>query len=303
MPSFIDAALTNSPTAKGLKYVLHKSLRREDPMRSHKHTHASAITAGGVNEFCPRMYAIMDNITLDKQPAKWIDTSLAMTFEIGKAVQDIVVNKLSDEGAAITNWKCANTKCGHLAPRCKRPVECPDCGCAYMKPDEIRLLSTVSHIGGGFDVFGQLGEDKLRLVEIKTMAPEEFKGLVAPLAEHRARTNLYLRLVEESDDPWKSRINTKQGIILYCSKGGFGCLDMLPMQWGLFDRFSPFKEFRVERDDTKTEAYTAKGKAVKDYRDGTIGMPCGICPTAFTKRAMACPVKEACFSGKFPAAQ
>ena len=39
---------------------------------------------------------------------------------------------------------------------------------------------------------------------------------------------------------------------------------------------------------------------VKAFREGKVGMPCGICSTAMAKRAQGCQMKTVCFSGAFP---
>jgi len=284
--------------AKGTKYALHKMLRGWRPGRAHKSVHASAVTKGGTGEFCAREYAIRDKEP-HKVPDEFLDTSHRLTFAIGHYVQDQVINWLSDGNYAITNWVCQS--CKTLHERCKRPSKCHACGCGAFKADEIRLISAVSGIGGGIDVFAQLGEPKLRIVEIKTMAPDEFKKLVAPLAEHRLRTNLYMRIAAESDDPWKTRINVDQAYVLYCSKGGFGTLDTNLKEMGIDDKFSPFKEFLIDRDDTQTEMLHQRAVRLKEFREKSKGMPAGLCPTAFTKRAQSCIVTSACFSGKYPA--
>lgn len=283
--------------AKGAKYVLHQQMRGWQPGRSHKVVHASSVTKGGTGEFCPREYAIRD-VKEHKTPDEFLDTSHAMTFDIGRMVERRIIERLSDAGAAITNWRCETCKWPH--DRCKRPQECVKCGCKMLKPEEIRLQSPISGISGGVDVFLQTGEPLLRITEIKTMAPEEFKKLVAPLAEHKLRTALYLRLAAESDDPWKHRINLQQANVLYVSKGGFGTLDPSLQQLGLKDKFSPFKEFVVSRDDSLTETLHQRSVRLKQFREGLKGMPVGICPTAFAKRAQACICTAACWSGEYP---
>ena len=145
-----------------------------------------------------------------------------------------------------------------------------------------------------------MGEPKLRPVEIKTMDKDQFKTLVAPLAEHKLRTTYYLRIIAESDHSWATMVSTERSTILYVSKGGYGCQDDTLKGWGLREQFSPFKEFTVERNDAMTEALDRRAKVVKDFRDGKVGMPHGLCVTALSKRAKFCPQRAACFSGEHP---
>lgn len=297
---FLKAATDNSLAARGLKYRLHKTLRRAQPARSMKVVHASSLTMTGKKRFCARHYAIMDKIyhTLPKPPMEFLSTSESVTFELGKMLQDYVINVLSDEGAAVTNWKCLN--CGTMHDRCKRPVKCVSCQCTALRPDEIRLVSAETGVSCGFDLFADLGDNYLRITEVKSIDKEEFKKLVAPMTEHRIRTKMYMQIAEQSNDPWKGRINTSKANILYISKGGYGTLDNGLGAWGVGDKFSPFKEFVIHRDDKETEPYMASAKRLKDFRDGVKGMPCGVCDTAFEQRAQACPVQKQCFSGEFP---
>ena len=150
-----------------------------------------------------------------------------------------------------------------------------------------------------------LGEPKLRAIEIKTIDKDMFKDkhtkkeLVAPLAEHKLRTALYLRIIAESGHPWSSLVSTDAATILYVSKGGYGCQDLTLKSWGLKEQFTPFKEFTVKRDDKMTESVSRRAQVIKHFRDGKVGMPCGVCPTAFAKRAQFCAQRSPCFSGEY----
>ena len=148
-----------------------------------------------------------------------------------------------------------------------------------------------------------LGQQKLCPVEVKTIAADAFKTLLAPLAEHRWRTNLYLRIMAESTQPGASLVNTAKATVLYITKGGYGCSDPQLATWGLKEKFSPFKEYEVLRDDSDTDEIMMRAKLVKDFRAGKIGMPTGICATALSKRALTCSFKGVCFSGDHPPVQ
>jgi hypothetical protein len=283
---------------KGIKHALHATLAGWKPGRSHAMVHASEATREGDRQFCIREYALKD-LEPQRPPQEYLTTSQVLTFRIGHLVQDQIVHWLSDAGTAITNWRCLVCKC--LYERCKRPTRCGHCSCAEFKPEEIRLQSTVSGIGGGFDVLC-LSAGQLQITEIKTMDPEAFKKLMAPLAEHRLRTNLYLRVAAESDDPWKDRLDLTRARILYVSKGGFGTLDTTLGAQGLKEKFSPFKEFVIGRDDAATQAIHERAVRLKQFRAGNAGVPTGVCTTAFTKRAQLCRMTASCFGGKYPPA-
>ena len=282
---------------KSLKFLLHRHLTTTQPGRSYKTLHASSLTKEDP-EFCPRENALAVLLGIKPHPETLIASQEAV-FTLGRIWQDQIVNWLGDMGRAVGDWKCL--ACGARQEFCKRPVKCPHCGCRAFKPEEFRFRSEICGASCGIDTLLDIGEPRHVVVEIKTMRPEEFKTLVAPLAEHRYRTNLYLRLVAESDSPFKDRVNTARAKILYTSKGGFGNADPELETWGLPDKFSPFKEFEIQRDDAMTDGIVARAKMFWDFRTGKAGLPLGLCPTALCKRAKVCPVMKSCFSGQFPA--
>jgi hypothetical protein len=120
-----------------------------------------------------------------------------------------------------------------------------------------------------------------------------------PLAEHRARTALYLRVIAEDPEEGVD-VDTTEARILYVTKGGWGDKDLEVKKWDLTDGpWSPFKEFVVEASDELTGPYHEKAVALKARRGGG-PMPAGICPTQFCKRAKFCQVHAECFSGQYP---
>jgi hypothetical protein len=278
-----------------LKYQLHKELSGYDPARPMKNVHASELTKP--EGFCPRAYALHD-VTEIKPKDRYLNTSLSMTFEIGRMVQNHVVHKFADMGKAIDHWECL--ACGKVHEFQLRPSKCLKCACKAFKPKEVRFLSDKNGASVGVDMLIANGQPKLTPVEIKTIAPEEFKALAMPLAEHKQRTALGLRIISESTHPWSELVDTKRAIVLYVSKGGFGVSDPTLKGMGFYEGFSPFKEWPVTRDDALCAEQAKRAQAVKDFRDGAAPMPCGICPTAMAKRALSCPWKAPCFSGEHP---
>lgn len=276
-----------------LKYLLHDHLSGLQPARPLKNVHASALTKP--EGFCPRYYALSD-AEQTKPKDEWVDAPSILTWDMGRDLQDRVVGYFADMGRATGHWQCRS--CGTLYEFCSRPLKCK-CGAKHLKPEEVRFESAISGASCGVDMLVDVGEPKLVIVEIKTMLKDQFKDLVAPLSEHRHRTNLYLRLAAESTHPWSDKVNTERAIILYTCKGGYTADPQLK-EWGLYDSYSPFKEFTITRNDKQTDEISSLAKVVKDYREEKVGMPCGICPTALSKRAKNCGKKVACFSGDFP---
>lgn len=292
--SFLKKAKDMMPD-RSIKFLLHKHFSGFDPARSLQVIHASELTRE--EGFCPRFYALADAMDF-KGKDRWLTTSETVTFDMGRDLEKRVVNAFADMGKAVCHWKCV--ACGHLHQFQKRPLKCETCGVGTLEPREVRFESAVNGASCGVDMLLALGEPKLRPVELKTIDKEEFKALVAPKAEHRWRTNLYLRIIGESAHSWANMISTESATVLYVSKGGYGCSDPALSKWGLSDKFSPFKEYEVKRDDKATDDLALRARVVKDSRDGLHGMPCGICPTAMSKRAAKCPLRGPCFSGDYP---
>lgn len=293
--SFLKKAKSLAPK-NSVKHLLHKHLSGYEDGRSLKLIHASELTKP--EGLCPRMYALADLVKAQPKD-EWLSASSAMTFQIGRDQEKNIVQWFADMGKAVCHWKCI--ACGTLHEFQLRPHACKECGTKRFDHKEVRFESAVTGASCGIDLLLVFGEQKLRPIEIKTIDKEEFKALKAPLAEHRWRTQLYLRIIDESSHHTSKTIGTAEATILYVSKGGFGCLDPELKKWGLHEDFSPFKEFTVKRDDAATDALAARSKVVKDFRDGKVGMPCGVCASSMSKRAMGCPVKKECFSGEYPA--
>ena len=148
---------------------------------------------------------------------------------------------------------------------------------------------------GSIDVFFDVGAPKWLVTELKIMKPEDFEKLAAPLPEHRIRTNLYMKLIADSNDPYKDKINVFEARVLYVSRGyGKKNVD--------HDQILPFKEFVVKRDDTDLQWVLKLAKQVKVWRE-TGQIPSGICKNPLDKTAKNCSASKHCFSGSFPAQQ
>jgi hypothetical protein len=292
--SFLKKAKDMMPD-RSIKFLLHKHFSGFDPARSLQVIHASELTKE--EGFCPRFYALADAVNF-KGKDRWLTTSEHVTFDMGRDLETRVVNAFADMGKAVCHWKCV--ACGHLHQFQKRPMKCETCGTNKLDPKEVRFQSAINGASCGVDMLLALGEPKLRPVELKTIDKEEFKALQAPKAEHKWRTNFYTRIIDESDHSWSSLVNTESATILYVSKGGYGCADPYLSKWGLSDKYSPFKEYEIKRNDADTESLAQRAQVVTDHRKGLVGMPCGICPTAMAKRAAKCPLRGPCFSGDHP---
>lgn len=292
---FIQNKAEFKPT-HSLTSLLHEHLTDFDTHRGVERLHASELTKP--EGFCPRFF-ILAHHNKKLLRDRWLTAPEAVTFKMGRDLQDSVVHWFADmkPSRAIGDWLCYGCKTLHQF--CKRPAKC-ECGCDSFKPEEVRFISYATGASCGIDMMADMGNPLLTITEIKTMDKDMFKDLKAPLAEHRERTNLYLRLVADSTHPLKDKVNTTQARILYVAKS-FGTLQKDKLKsLNIAGAFSPFKEYIVDRDDSLTDHLMERAAIVKLWKDKVIGMPSGLCATSFDKRAGSCPGVKDCFSGKHP---
>lgn len=286
-----------------IKHMIHKSLAGWEEPRPHGKIHASELLKEG-REFCPREWAFLDLGLVKQRKPEFVGTAMRITFHHGQDMERRLRNQwLRDY--MVGTWECGVCSFEHPTFGKAPNGKCPKCGWGHQwQYKEVRLLSPTSGVSGGVDCFVDTGEKKHRLLEIKSMAPDMHKVLKAPLAEHKMRTSLYLRLAAEAELPESERINTSEATILYVSKS-YGFKDESLKEAGIADSpFSPFKEFVIQRDDSLTEDAVNKAKALTLWRKmqaaGTSpGLPCGVCANGLIKRAQQCSAIGYCFSGSF----
>jgi len=280
-------------------YYLHRHLsaRTDDYWRVDS-LHASDVTK---DDFCPR-YMALAKVLNHKPKARPSATCEQVVFAQGRMHATMLINWFAEMGYAWGNWLCVGCGCKRL--HCQRPTDCvtPKCRGKAFVYVETRIRSKVSGISCGIDLFLALpGRQKLLVVEIKSYDKEKFKALKMPLAEHRVRTSLYLRCVDEAGEEWVDAVEVNEADILYVSKGGYGEKTTVPTKvWGLRDRaWSPFKTFTITRDDSLTDEYVKRAIPVHEFMTGGI-MPSGVCSSALATRAENCDLRVQCFSGKYP---
>ena len=256
--------------------------------RSIHKIHASDLTKDDP-EFCPREIALL-RINQKARKDQFIGQATKVAFEIGEAYHDLVRDKWLRE-IAVGNWIC---------PHCKYKVEfsklpktvCPQCEYTDWQYDEVGFYSGELGISGHIDYIADLNMQKHIIVEIKSMDKDQYADLVAPLAEHRIRTSLYLKIIESSDSPYKDHIDLTHARILYVSKG-----------YGKKDddgKFTPFKEYIIKRNDDAIQSYLDKAVAMVAFTEKGL-IPCGVCKNAFDKRMKSCGAATHCFGQSYPA--
>lgn len=285
---FIANALKEKKSEVSLCSYLNKRLETRKPARSPNVIHASDITKDDP-EFCPREVVLL-RLLKAKRRDESFSVALNVTFGIGNAYHDLVRDTWLRD-IAVGDWVCPH--CGNRVYFCKEPkTACIKCGSKKWEYTELTFISNETKATGSIDLIVDLGLPKHVVVELKSLDKDQFNDLVAPKAEHRIRTSLYLRMIETSQSSHIDKIDLTHARILYVSKA-FGKKD-------INGKFTPFKEFIVARDDSATELYVSKAKAVKLFEE-TGEVPAGVCPNSFCKRLKSCNVATSCFTGKYPA--
>ncbi|KVR21633.1 hypothetical protein WK13_34410 [Burkholderia ubonensis] len=268
--------------------IMEKNIGGWHQARSPKVVHASDVTK---DDFCPRRFVLYD--VLETEPkGEWLNTALKATFDVGNATADLFTNEWAGD-AIVGNWECRS--CGDMRTFCRKPPE----GCTKLMPcnwryQEVKFVSKEFWVSGSLDAIMDLMSPKLFVTELKIINVDEFATLAAPLAEHRIRTSLYLKIIEDSDSILKPRFNLSEAKVFYVSRG-FG-----KKNEAAGGKILPFKEFEVKRDDGPLEPMLKKAKAIKVAREQKL-IPAGICSTTNDKAAKNCELCKQCFSGKYPA--
>lgn len=286
--------------SSGLRRLLHRQIAGVHPGRPLTRVHASDITYES-HPFCARerAYLLRDG---KQPPMQRLGTSQSVTFDIGRAVEDIIVEAFVEAGMVVGDWKCRH--CGRMHKFCKRPFKCSkeDCGHKHFDHIEQRVLSDITEVSCGLDLLLALpGQNKHTVVEIKSMDKDIFKSLVAPLAEHATRTKLYLRCLAESSQPWTNLVRHDMAYILYTTKGGYGTACEEVPTWDFWDEaFSPFKDYVIERDDASLDQVVEPALQLKAWKeafenDPDAPLPPRICSSSLDKRAKKCSCLKPCF--------
>lgn len=252
--------------------------------RGYKRTHASDLTK---DDFCPRMVCLVRKYKKPLPPQR-IPKATQLTFDMGNHIADLVIHTWA-KGKVIGDWKCRN--CGTKLLWRKEPQHHCHCGCKLWHYEEVRFKDLVSGATGGVDMFVELQPNRYTAVELKIMATEKFNDLVAPLAEHRLRTQLYLELIKFSDHPQKSVIIPDKAKVFYVSRGHgkkngkFGVV--------------PFKEFDIKPDPQAVRPYRIDAVKIKVWEEKGI-LPPRVCEFEICSQAKHCPVAAECFHKEQP---
>ena len=269
--------------------LLHDRIPEQNEPLSLESVHASDLTNENA-PFCPREFALL-RATGKKRKGFYISVALRHTFNMGWDIQRRVNNEYLRDVMWGT-WRCPRCYVDHHAQLV--PEKCASCGVSggLLEYVESRVQCPGHNLSGGLDACVQFAPNDIRLVEIKSVDKDIAKKLKAPLSEHRIRTRLYLYLASKTPE-LSAALNTSVAHILYISKS-FGFRQDTHGQ-----RFSPFMEYRIERNDAEIAPYLQKAAALEKAMKSK-SMPHGICSGSACKRAQSCSVVAECFGGQYP---
>jgi hypothetical protein len=262
---------------------LHMNMHKSEPARSQKLLHASHLT----NDFCPRQQYLID-LEGTKLPSRSVSVPLQYTFDEGNDKQARFNNDyMFDEHFG--NWDC--DRCGAEMTQVlgkDLPENSDLCLSHKWKYNEMVFFHKMTNLIGSVDSIMSLHPvDLMVMSELKTMKGDDFKSLVAPLSEHRLRTQLYLFLIAHAKYPVSKLIDTTKAHVVYMCRGfGYKHED-----YGI----SPFKDFMVERDDAAVYPYLNKALALVIANKSKVA-PARVCSNMSCTQAKNCPVRKSCFS-------
>lgn len=278
--------------ATPVKSLLESQVGGYERARSKKVIHASDLTRIDP-EYCPREQYLMVAERVE-QAKPYVGTAMRITFDDGVSKQ-WRVNNVYLRDRMVGQWCCR--VCKVVSKWRKGPPSYStnnECDCTDNKSiweyKEPLFVHSDNGTTGSVDSLIDIGRNKLHMCELKIMATSLFPPKM-PLAEHTLRTRLYLRLIEESNHPYRTHINTKMASVLYMCRGH-----------GRKDKsgaVTPFAEFVVKRKDIDVDTPFSKAMAVMLSRKDKKMIPCGVCASPFDTRAKSCRVKKQCWSGRY----
>lgn len=211
-----------------VKTLLKTAYRGEKTGRPEFNT---AIHASDIFSLCPRKFALCRENKVPFHVTEYIGTGLALTFEIGRKIQDITVSRLHKTGSLIGTWRytcCGTTIYGF------HTIICPKCSSAshprYIDtPLELSLGDDVC-IKGNIDAQVVCAAGSIESCEIKSIKADEFKKLTEPQLQHQYQLSTYLYLINHPDTLLLNRsikdiekqlnlkFNNKSGTVIYIPK-------------------------------------------------------------------------------------
>lgn len=290
--------------AGGVSAVLRRASRRTKNKTSDKSVGIATIDNPGfmmdllsgnhaINEFrndgslhvsdllskCMRMYALAHRFDIQLLGETLWD-NVAVTFAIGRAIGDYMVQKASRVAPAVMygKWSCAcntNTITG-TAEQAIEQGACSKCGTHMRNYDEYQFYHKDTDLIGSVDLT-LLWDTYFYLTEVKSIKKEDWEELVRPLPQHILQVVFYWWLAVQAKEPVYDQVS-----IVYVTKGQ--------------PRGTPFKEFVLKPADHlhRLDDYIEDAKALVAAKKGG-PLPVRICDSPEATMAKTCQTCNICF--------
>ena len=174
--------------------------------------------ASGLYKDCMRQLALCTILNIPRQ--RYTDASLNMVFGIGSAVHDWLQNSVDMLGDhRMGFWKCRS--CGSLTDFRKMPTISCKCGAnisSFIYEEYPLELSKPYYITGHPDMFVETANNKIRVVEFKTINSNSYRTLLAPMIEHQWQIQTYMWAAKQAAFEMKVNIDDSTGYVIYISK-------------------------------------------------------------------------------------
>ena len=223
---------------------------------------------------CAREIGIRRRLKI--KPQQKIAVSDRLLWESGTAYHNTLRGYLAKMGMLLGHWSCrrcdwaSSEVLPHACPR-----SCNRCGKQDFRYREVTMRDEKRKIIGNGDCW--ISESrKLVPTEIKSMGISGFTNMRAVLAKHAFQVMMYREMAANLGWPVAN-----YGIVL-CAPLGFS--------------MSPFKEYRVERDQDAVDRAYIRAEEIRNSAKGKL--PERICGSILEPRAKACIVAKDCFDWK-----
>jgi len=233
------------------------------------------IHASSVYDFCPYRVKLALALKRGYSPQQPLDSGRAMTFKIGRKIQDIIIESVvSFQPEYVYGfWRCPICDSRYIGSGVNR--KCKRCN-VNREYHELEVRYTINDkffISGSIDLL--YGIDKFVPFEIKSVRREDFE-LKEPIYKYVYQLAVYLWLIKYGDVQ-RPEINSDFGVLLYIPK---------------FHRNPPLKAFKVPGSITKRIDRDIKElvKGVRDLDNAT-----KICKSSNSPLAKKCPFRRECW--------
>lgn len=246
---------------------------------SSRNDYSKVIHASDIYDFCPRRYALYKlNKNINVQEL-FADVSTALTFEIGKKIQNIIIENAP---SLMGIWVCDSCFREHYGIR---PKKCNNCFSKKFIYKEVEIKYNCGDyiLMGHIDMIHKEVDNSV-VVEIKSINPEDFDLLTSPKLQHEYQVMTYLYLIKENkklkDKLIKEfKLTSKYGYILYVCKT---------------KKKEPFKLFIVKLSKSFNNKMNSYLESLKTFSETKI-LPERICNNKLYLLARNCKISNLCF--------